>query len=71
MNQNGGIDLKPLLLRGPEVAEALGISRALAYRWMQNGILPTVRISRSVRVPHDGLLDWIAQNTRQSGGVVA
>lgn len=55
---------KPLLLRGPEVAIELGISRALAYRWMQNGTLPTVRVSRSVRVPHDGLLHWIAQNTR-------
>jgi excisionase family DNA binding protein len=58
---------KPLLLRGGEVAEALGISRALAYRWMQNGILPTVRVSRSVRVPHDGLLLWIERNTYQTG----
>jgi excisionase family DNA binding protein len=69
MSQN--IERKPLLLRGGEVADALGISRALAYRWMQAGILPTVRVSRSVRVPHDGLLDWIAQNTRQSGRAVA
>jgi hypothetical protein len=30
---------------------------------MQNGVLPTVRVSRSVRVPHAGLLDWIANNT--------
>jgi excisionase family DNA binding protein len=62
MNQNI-IERKPLLLRGPEVAEALGISRALAYRWMQTGVLPTVRVSRSVRVPHEGLLHWIRQNT--------
>jgi excisionase family DNA binding protein len=62
MNQNV-IERKALLLRGPEVAEALGISRALAYRWMQNGVLPTVRVSRSVRVPHDGLLRWIERNT--------
>jgi excisionase family DNA binding protein len=57
---------KALLLRGPEVAEALGISRALAYRWMQNGVLPTVRVSRSVRVPHEGLLRWIEHNTNQA-----
>jgi excisionase family DNA binding protein len=62
MNQNIN-ERKPLLLRGPEVADALGISRALAYRWMQAGILPTVRVSRSVRVPHAGLLRWIEHNT--------
>jgi excisionase family DNA binding protein len=53
-----------LLLRGGEVAEALGISRALAYRWMQNGILPTVGVSRAVRVPRGALLDWIKRNTQ-------
>ena len=54
----------PLLLRGVEVAEALGISRALAYRWMASGILPTVRVSRSIRVPRAELLKWIAANTK-------
>ncbi len=53
-----------LLLRGPEVADALGISRALAYRWMQNGTLPTVRVQRSVRVPRESLMLWIEKNTR-------
>jgi excisionase family DNA binding protein len=55
-----------LLLRGVEVAEILGISRALAYRWMASGVLPTVRVpgSRSIRVPRDGLLEWIRQNTQ-------
>ena len=46
-----------LLLRGIEVAKELGISRALAYRWMQNGTLPVVRVpgSKAVRVPRDAL----------------
>jgi predicted DNA-binding transcriptional regulator AlpA len=44
---------RPVLLWGLEVAQALGISRALAYRGMAWGILPTIRVSRSVRVPHD------------------
>ncbi len=52
-----------LLLRGVEVADALGISRALAYRWMQSGILPTVRVNGTVRVPRDLLLNWIKSNT--------
>lgn len=54
----------PLLLRGIEVADALGISRALAYRWMKNGTLPIVRVSRAVRVPREALLDWIKRNTQ-------
>jgi excisionase family DNA binding protein len=62
MNQNIA-ERNHLLLRLPEVAETLGISRALAYRWAQTGVLPTVRVSRSVRVPHDGLLRWIERNT--------
>jgi excisionase family DNA binding protein len=60
------VEKEPLFLRGAEVATTLGVSRALAYRWMQSGVLPTVRIpgSRTIRVPRAALLEWIAKNTR-------
>lgn len=58
-------------MRGGEVAESLGISRALAYRWMSNGTLPTVRVSRAVRVPREALLDWIKRRTTESDGAAA
>lgn len=50
------------------MAEALNVSRALAYRWMASGILPTVRIEggRSVRVPREALVKWIEENTKFS-----
>jgi excisionase family DNA binding protein len=56
-----------LLLRGIEVADELGISRALAYRWMASGVLPTVRVpgSRAIRVPREALLEWVEENTRK------
>ena len=54
---------KALLLRGREVAHELGISRALAYRLMQDGTLPVVRIGRAVRVPFHGLKRWVDRNT--------
>lgn len=59
-----------LLLKGQEVAEALGVSRALAYRWMGSGVLPVVRVqgARSIRVPREALLRWIEQRTERSQG---
>lgn len=58
------VERTPLLLRGIEVAEELGISRALAYRWMSGGVLPVIRHGRSVRVPREALLDWVKSNTQ-------
>lgn len=59
------VQRKRLLLRPPEAAEELGISRALAYRWAQEGVLPSIRVNRSVRIPYDALLAWIAARTQQ------
>jgi excisionase family DNA binding protein len=62
-----------LLLTGSEVAKELKISRALAFRWMQKGILPTVRVpgARTVRVPREALLNWVKTQTKQIGGAAA
>jgi excisionase family DNA binding protein len=56
-----------LLLRGAEVAEILGCSRALVYRLMARAELPVVRISpngTAVRIPRAALLEWIRVNTQ-------
>jgi len=55
-----------LLLRGGEVAKVLGVSRAMAYRLMQRGELPVVRIGSCVRVPAEALRAWI--DARVEGG---
>ena len=62
------VNRRHLLLRGTEVAAALGISRALAYRWMQDGTLPTLRApsGRVVRVPQAALEAWIETHTRRA-----
>ena len=59
-------DFEPLLLRGGEVAQLIGCSRALAYRLMQRGTIPTVRVpdGKSVRVPREALVQWIKANTK-------
>lgn len=58
-----------LLLRGGEVAELCGWSRAKAYELMASGELPVVRCGRNVRVPYEGLLEWVRRSTE--GGEVA
>jgi excisionase family DNA binding protein len=51
------------LLTGNDVARILKVSRGYAYRLMQQGVLPTLRIGRSVRVSYDHLYQFIQDNT--------
>jgi len=53
-----------LLLKVPEAARLLRISRNLAYELVARGELPSVRLGRVIRVPRRGLEEWIA---RQAG----
>ena len=53
--------MERLLLRPVEAAEAIGVGRSKIYELLARGELPSVRIGSSVRVPLDGLRDWIAQ----------
>ena len=50
------------LLRATEVAEILDISRAMAYRLMQQGKIRTVHISGSRRVRAEDLETYIRDN---------
>ncbi len=52
----------PTYLRVPEVANILNISRTQAYRLVQDGVLPHIRLGRSVRVPYKALMDYLAQH---------
>jgi excisionase family DNA binding protein len=51
--------LDKLLLRPIEVAELLSISRTKAYELIAAGVLPSVRVGASVRVPAAQLRTWI------------
>jgi excisionase family DNA binding protein len=50
------------LLKGSDIAQILGISRALAYRLMSQGQIPTVRFGRVVRVKPEELEFFIQRN---------
>jgi excisionase family DNA binding protein len=50
-----------ILLRIPETAEALGLSRSRIYELIGDGTIPTIRIGRSIRVPRRALDEWVEQ----------
>jgi excisionase family DNA binding protein len=59
-----------LLLRPAEAAEAIGVSRARAYELIATGVIPSIKIGTSIRVPVDALRNWITREleTRDSRG---
>lgn len=50
-----------------EVAEALGISRATAYRLIETGALPHIRVSNAIRVHPSDLERFAAARTAGPG----
>lgn len=56
------ISIESKLLRAAEVAQILNVSRAFAYRLMQQGKIRTVAIAKSRRVRPADLQDFIDKN---------
>ena len=56
----------PLLIDSREVARLLGLGRTKVFQMMLRGEVPTVRIGRSVRVPREGLVAWVAKQTKSA-----
>ena len=52
--------MERLLVRPEEAAEVLGISRARLYELLAAGVIPSIRVGRSRRVPADALRAWVA-----------
>jgi len=50
------------LQRISETARFLGVSRSLIYQLINAGVLPTVRIGRSRRIPIKAVRDFAADN---------
>jgi len=55
-----------LAYRVNEAAEAIGISRAKAYELIAAGVIPSVRVGSSLRVPVAALTKWIESSTTKS-----
>ncbi len=53
------------LLTVPEAAKLLRISRNLAYELVARNELPAVRLGRVIRVPKNGLTEWLDRAGRR------
>ena len=53
----------PLMLSVPEMAAALGISRAGAYELVRTEEFPALKIGARIVIPKDELREWVRQNT--------
>lgn len=48
-----------MLYRPAEAADAIGVSRARAYELIAAGVIPSIKIGSSIRVPVEALRAWI------------
>jgi excisionase family DNA binding protein len=61
-----GMMQERLTLKVEEAAEALGISRALAYELVARGEIPSLRLGRRIVVPRRGLEAMLAEAAGES-----
>ena len=55
----------PLMLSVPEMATALGISRAGAYELARSEGFPVLRIGNRIVIPKDKLQEWVGKQTEK------
>ena len=54
-----------LVYRATEVSKLLKLSRAKIYEMAAAGILPSIKVGRSIRIPAAALERWLEANTRE------
>jgi len=55
------MDNQSLMLTIPEVAKMLKIGKVKAYELARQGVIPSIRLGRAVRVPRQAFLNWLQQ----------
>jgi excisionase family DNA binding protein len=62
-------DRERLLVKIPEAANRLGLSRSTVYELIASGELRVIRYGRAVRVPVAELVAWIERRASESSEV--
>ena len=60
--------LEKLLLKVSEVVKVTGYCRSVVYSMIASGEIPSIKYGRSVRVPADGLRQWIERQIETQNG---
>ena len=60
------VDQDRLLVRIPEAADRLGLSRSTVYELIAAGELKVVRYGRAVRVPVSELAGWVGRRVQHA-----
>ena len=55
----------PLALTVEQAAKMLNISRNLAYDLVRQGVIPSLRLGRIIRISRSRLEDWMTENDGQ------
>lgn len=55
--------MEPMLLTPEETARTLHIARTRVYAMIAEGVLPSIKIGSSRRIPVAALEKWIAEHT--------
>lgn len=58
-----GVLMETNFLTAVEIAKTLKISKALAYRLISQGQIPSIRFGKTVRVKSEDLQEFIKNNT--------
>ena len=53
------LQLIPMVLTVPELAVALCIGRNAAYKLVESGKIRSIRIGKTIRIPHNALEDYL------------
>jgi excisionase family DNA binding protein len=56
------LDELPLLLTVEEAAQVMRVSRNGAYNAVAEGMVPSIRIGRTIRIPRDALASTLGLN---------
>ncbi len=61
-----GYYMEPILLRLNDAADLCSVSRAKLYKMVQEGLVPSVRFGRSLRIPYAALKQSIETRSNAS-----
>ena len=66
MNDRRSDDHLRDLLRPSDLAPRLGVTTGRIYQLIAEGLIPSVRIGRAIRIPRDAWEQWLKEQSRRA-----